>query len=281
MSYQYKHLLTTSYEQEFTAPGTWQLYEVPPNAISIFMFVMGAGANGGMGGVGATSGGGGGGGCAGQCRYLIPAESLPSIIYVYCGMPGGGVSYVCRYPDASANVIACSGASAAQPGADGGDATNGIGGTQEPITTAAIVPFSAMGVRAFTAGGSGSAGGITTGNGTTIAQFLQRTNSGGSGGGGQNGVTFRLGGTHTGGDEISVFGGPNIAGSTGPAGIHLQYVNQFFGGCGGAAGIDVSGGDGGMGAYGCGGGGGGAAFTGQTPGNGGQGGGGYIYMVAY
>ena len=72
-----------------TLSQTW----VKPRGISmVSMLILGQGGKGANSVVGATSAGGAGGGSGAQSHLIIPASSLPDILYVGAGSGGGGTA---------------------------------------------------------------------------------------------------------------------------------------------------------------------------------------------
>lgn len=282
--------------QVFYATGSsntngYQSWYKPKGASMIAMITI-AGGGGGAGGASGAPGttGGGGGACSGITRFIIPADFLPSVLYVQVGDGGqggagnaaGGAgtnSYILTSKTAVLpNIVCYSGVNA-----PGGGAVVGTGGAVPTI--AVTQPINAMGNWFSFVGLVGGAGGSAAA-GTTITAWAAMTMSPGAGGGGNSAGTGQNGGSQTPTNLIDIGNQgyyPNSAGAIALGGVTggainggggMSRITPFFnsGGAGGA-GVNTggTGGNGGSGGYGCGGGGGGASTTGGRGGNGGDG----------
>jgi hypothetical protein len=274
----------------FNALGVndWQTWVKPRGKSIISILAIGGGAGGGGGfsaAAAAARGGGGGGGCSGLSRMIIPAFSLPDILYVQVGSGGvggaaasagaaAGLSRISVKPDSVVqNGILLSG-TGASGGGGAGSAT--AAGTQGAASTAATAPvcgaFSCLGISLnFIAGQIGASGGAQTGavgNQTTWGSSGFPL-SGGAGGGGTTSADF-AGGAITGGGWFPTIAG-GLAALRGQDGFYSAVPFGACGGSGGGSSNAATGGAGGDGAIGCGGGGGGAGVTGGAGGKGGHG----------
>ena len=123
-----------------TAGVGWATWRKPSNINFVHFYVQGAGGGGMPGVVGAasTAAGGGGGGSGAYANFIIPAASLPQVLYLSIGRGGkGGVAgtasiptYVSVAPAVAAPpannlIMLCTGGSS---GAAATGATAGTGG---------------------------------------------------------------------------------------------------------------------------------------------------------
>lgn len=279
----------------------WHTWIKPLGVSSIFIMCVGGGGGGGGGATRAsgTGGGAGGGGSSSTTRVLIPAWSVPDVLYVEVGAGGAGgaaaasganglLSYVAIYPDNSTvlNILARSGNAAATSGVAGSVAANGSGGTGGTIATIANMPLAGYGIFAFIAGRDGASGGVQSGaiGGPANFNTTSAISQGGAGGAGTNTVSYagglitaiantlisdsRPSGSAAGSNDGS--GAPLLAPPNGP---FWPYC-----GLGGSSSFNGVGGNGGPAGPGSGGGGGGAGTTGGRGGNGGDG---YVLLIAW
>ena len=283
--------------QSVTTANSWQSWTKPAGCSWIYIYCQASGGGGGRppDGDGAGAGGGGSGGTT---RMLLPAFTVPDILYVRPGEGGFGAttantagstgisSFVSTAPStASANILVShvgggGGAAVTTAGLAGGSASQGM-------PTLGVSLFNTI------VGVAGSNGGSNGVDGVDITQTASSLTTGGTGGGGTG---------NRGGNIINGFVYPTITSSSGQDGRNgfqlgtildpglKSFPMIFSGGTGGAGGDGTGGGNrynGGKGSYGGGGGGGGAGVStgaGPTPraaGNGGDGGDGFILIGAF
>lgn len=244
----------------------------PVGASLLYFAIFGAGAGGG-GGYAAVGGGGGSGGTGGQYIFLwIPAIFVPDSLYLSVGSggaggdpgtpgsngtAGGATSLI--LPQTGGTLYNCNGGNPGNAGA-------ATAGGSAPTATGTPVAnfFTSFGNAVFRAGGTGGAGGTSSGTSVTISSPA----IGGAGGGG----------TGSGGTVVS----PWVLPIRSKVGSSPQHNGSPFIGYGGFGGGPATGGitlDGGSGSLACGGGGGGGAGT-TSGGRGGSGGNGYIIIAS-
>jgi len=288
--------------------SSWQTWQKPRGAKFIQIFCLGGGAGGQTGVVnGGGASGGRGGNSGGIMRGIIPAFTIPDILYIQVGEGGNGapssisaatggsgsLSYVSIAPTTlSAALIAQS--SAVLPSSTT---------TTVTATTVTTTAFANVGIFNSIAGVLGAIGstsssfifpGVT--QGSSLASLASSSVTGGGGGASKlAGATAAV--SYSGGTVFSssFFLLSNVAGGlptgstangkpgSGSDGYYLMNPFCAMGGGGGSNGTSNAnsnvGGRGGNGAYGCGGGGGGGATLGATSGGGGNGGDGLVIIT--
>lgn len=299
-----------------SAGGTndWVTWRKPRGKNWVYMLAVGGGASGGCGiNSATTSGGGAGGGPGGMTAALFPAQFVPDLCYIQCGIGGkpiiplisgtvniaGTASFVCWEPSsASALNVIVRGAGGASGSAA---ATGSTGGTSTTITSNVIgnQPLAGRAISSIYPSAGGFAGGtsITAGTNLSVPTTGLFCTGGAGGGGSPTSATGAAGGGIAAiglGQNVipTLSGGAGANGAT-PAGRgsdgtwSLSYpFGYFFGGCGGggASGTTAAGvaGAGGNGAPGCGGGGaGGSNTTATTLARPGDGGDGFVWIVSW
>lgn len=280
--------------------GSFQVWNKPVGASMVHFLVIGGGGGGGSGACSSSavgSGSGGGGGApAGMYNGYIPAVLLPNTIYLQVGYGGAGgasvsgagriagnsgsagtISYVCLYPEINSGSILIQSSFTTAPGGAGANLANTAAAGAAPAVTATDtnclrwLVMAPNQVTTQTAAANGALSNATAGF-LTHAGLL----TGGSGGGGVNGITGGGAGNIFMTDIAASFG-QNV--TNGSAGFFSWKPFIATGGAGGNGGgpAGASGVSGGKGAYGCGGGGGGAGRL--ASGKGGDGGDGLIVIT--
>ena len=296
-------------QQFFTATGGYVPW-LKPRGISMIYFLCispGGGGGGGFSSGSNTQAGGGGGGASGSVSTLLmPAFSLPDILFVsvFAGTQGaaaGGMSTGPNtgYPNACTVITGsppCDGSIFANTlisgapfnnggsGAFAGTASAGgsAGGTPGSVSYA-FNPLAILGITNYTSGLNGAAGNATS-TGSNIAFAPAQTTvpfpvTGGAGGAGTTGASSSAGGgipAGIGGKGLPALtggaAGSGVNAGDGAGGLSLRGPMSFTGGLGGGSASGLfNGGRGGDGAIGCGGGGGGGGTVGGKGGNGGSG----------
>jgi hypothetical protein len=268
----------------FWPNGQPQIYEIPDNAVMLYIYAVGGGGPGGNGftrAAAAAGGGGGGGGSGAVMRIWIPVETIKRVLYVnpgFGGAPGtaGGASWVSRFNTTSAfNSIAVANGGGA--GGNGTGAAAGGAGTAGTVTAATGIIPGHTGLPVFGVGHAGAAGGAQTGaaGGTSVWATTTPAFSSGAGGGGTTSADF-AGGNVTGNADVPTRLGGAAGSNNGADGLWWPDLMFSTGGAGGGSSNTGIGGNGGHAGPGSGGGGGGAGTTGGT---GGKGGNGFVLIV--
>jgi len=253
--------------------ATSQTWLKPPGISFVHIITIGPGAGGSgaypyAAGVAARGGSGGGGGSMNS--VFLPTYLVPDILYINIGLGGTGgasstsgtanagtagqdLTYVSFYPVKSVGYAVC----IASPGGAGtvpAAGTGAIGGNGGATAGSTFFPNSQIGLRTYTPGQAGSAGGTT--GGTSVTATYRVT----GGGGGAGNTAANVVGA---GGSISIIGGDTSLRTISPSpagtnGIKFQDLIQFImsGGPGASSSTTISGSDGGWGGYGSGGGGG-------------------------
>lgn len=278
---------------------TWQR----PRGVSMLNIIaIGAGSDGGSGAIGAagSSAGGGGGGSGGVTSVLVPALSLPALMYVKAPtLAADGATIVSISPPGAAGateILAIANAPIANGGAASGN-TAGTGATGGVVVAINSMRLAGLGRYTVAAGQNGSSGGDSASNAVSTVlptSGIMVTAGGGGGGTAGAGLPGNLAGDISGAGVFpTLSAGISSSAATTPAtdgsaGIQpIPELLYFYGGSGGGAtfgsatGAGLVAGKGGNGAYGCGGGGGGGGLTGSTQGTGGQGGPGLVIIIAW
>jgi hypothetical protein len=292
---------------------------IPRNASWVYMLAIGGAAGGAGGqssGAGVVGGGGGGGGTGAFSRLIVPAFAIPASIFLIPGIggfggnsnqPGGAGSRsiivdsaISTVPSPSADIIlvSVSAAAAAPPAAAGASSAGGAGETAPGAVNNQV--YASLGLWVVQAGGAGTAGGATGGNGVSVvwgaSGILASPGTGGgsssvAGGWGTGGPITAAGplfDTLAGGIAGGGNGQPGISSSMAlmPGALGSAVIGRLghlcTGGTGGGANNGGgTGGAGGKGGIGCGGGGGGGGggTGGGVGGRGGDGGPGLIVVA--
>lgn len=302
----YSNIPSITNHQTFFALGstTWQTWQKPRNCKFIYITVIGGGGGGGSSSnVSGNGGGGGGGGSSSITNILLPAASIPDILYIQVGLGGaggtaggaggaGGQTFVSIRPSTTnIDVIIRSSNTVAGGGVEGTASVQGTGGAGGTVFTQTTGLLSSLGVWNSRVGDTGANGGFAA-NGSTKTALDNFPLCGGGGGAGKSASNFAGGSILAGGVLGRVAGGTGGGGNGGKGLITITpnlLVNSFTefpfattGGSGGGSNTTVSGGGGNGGAGEIGSGGGGAgAIDGGTGRVGGRGGDGIVFITAF
>jgi hypothetical protein len=275
---------------------SWQTWR-RPRGCSMGHFITIGGGPGGGGGFSAAAGnprgGGAGAASAAMSRLTIALDLLPSVIYAFVGVGGGGgapgvaganasPSYLALMPNLStvANYILINsgnGNAGANPGTAG---AGGGGQAAQSASSIGVNPVAGLGIYSFIGGQAGASGGAHTGAiGSPVAIPTSGTLcQAGAGGAGVTAADF-AGGLHTPIAPATTVSyitqhlppGAAAGSNNGNDGITLWKPFFGMGGGGGSSSNAGVGGNGGNAGIGGGGGGGGGGTTGGRGGNGGPG----------
>lgn len=247
-----------------------QSWTKPFGVSMVYIWAVGAGADGGAGLAGTTNGSGGG--ASGQFKsVLLPARFIPSTLAITLPPPNSGQSVVIADPASNTSLFVVGSGSVPTAGSTTGGAAN----------TGASTVWHFLGILQSTPGIAGAAGGASGVAGTDVAAITQ-FNSPGAGGGGTNAAGTSA---TSGGNVPAILTYPARSGGvvSSPGNSGHSFTSPFLlttGGAGGGGG-NLNAGNGGNAGFGCGGGGAGGVATGGTVGAGGLGGSPLVVIMSW